>query len=110
MIYSETILRIDYGSRLPFYALICPFYSPENPEERAYTMVEETARYFRMMGEWAAKNSNYMRILEELDIPSENLNQAQEELDEILRAWADKYHQKGGETMVLQMMFGFKEN
>ena len=110
LIYSETILRIDYGSRLPFYALTCPFYSPENPEERTYTMVEETARYFRMMGEWAAKNSNYMRILEELDIPSENLNQAQEELDEILRAWADKYHQKGGETMILQMMFGFKEN
>jgi hypothetical protein len=109
LIYSETILRIDYGGNLPFYALIAPFYAPENPEERTYIMVEDTARYFRMMGEWATKNSQFMRVLEELDIPLENLDQAQKELDEIIRAWADKYHQKGGKTMVLQMMFGIKD-
>jgi hypothetical protein len=109
LIYSETILRIDYGSHLPFYALISPFYAPENQEERNYIMIEDTARYFRMMGQWAMKNHNFMRILEELDIPLDKLDQAQAELDHIIRAWADKYHQKGGETMVLQMMFGLKE-
>lgn len=109
LIYSETILRVDYGSHLPFYALISPFYAPENQEERNYIMIEDTARYFRMMGQWAVKNHNFMRILEELDIPLDKLDQAQAELDQIIRAWADKYHQKGGETMVLQMMFGLKE-
>jgi hypothetical protein len=109
LIYSETILRLDYGGHLPFYALITPFYAPENPEERTYTMIEDTARYFRMMGQWAIKDRNFMRVLEELDIPLDQLDQAQQELDQIIRAWADKYHHKGGETMVLQMMFGVKE-
>ncbi len=109
LIYSNTISRIDYGGNLPFYVLISPFYAPENPEERTYTMVEDTARYFRMMGEWSTKNSKFMRILEELDIPLEKLDQAQKELDQVIRNWADKYHQKDGKTMVLQMMFGIKE-
>jgi len=109
LVYSNTILRIDHGNNLPFYALLTPFYAPENSEERNYLMVEDTARYFRMMSEWATKNTKYMRILEEFDIAEENLEEAQQELDQIIRAWADKYHQKGGKNMVLQMIFGVKE-
>ena len=29
-----------------------------------------------------------------------------EELDEVIRAWADKYHRIDGEPFVLQMVFG----
>lgn len=109
LIYSNTILRIDYGSHLPFYALVHPFYTPEGKEERTYTMIEDTANYFRMLGYWVEKNPNYMRILEEFDISLEKLDEAKEELDQIIRAWADKYHQRGSQTMVVQMMFGMKE-
>jgi hypothetical protein len=38
------------------------------------------------------------------------VEQAMEELDEIIRAWADKYHKDGGVPTILQMVFGKKEN
>jgi len=47
-----------------------------------------------------------MRIMETLDIPPERLDQAVEELDEIIRNWADRYHKRGEPTMILQMVFG----
>jgi hypothetical protein len=58
-----------------------------------------------MMKDWAERKANSMRAVEELDIPIEQMQQAMEELDEIIRAWADKYHQDGGMPMVLQMVF-----
>ena len=47
-----------------------------------------------------------MRVLEEMDIPPERIDEALEELDQVIRAWADKYHQVGGAPMALQMVFG----
>lgn len=110
LVYSGTVMRVDYYGGLPFYALTRATYSPADQEERTYVMIEDTARYFRMMRDWSEKSPQVMRVLEELDIPSENIDQAKEELDEIIRAWADKYHHRGGETMILQMVFGLKSD
>lgn len=110
LIYAGTVARIDSPWGMPFYALTRPSYSPSDEEERTYIMVEDTARYFRLMKDWADRRPGVMRVLEELDIPPERLNQALEELDEVIRAWADRYHQKGGSTMILQMVFGPKED
>jgi Peptidase family S48/Heterocyst differentiation regulator C-terminal Hood domain len=93
LLYSGTVTRIDSPWGMPFYALTRPFYAPADDQERTYTMVEDTARYFRMMKDWAERKTNAMRAVEELDIPIEQMEQAMEELDEIIRAWADKYHQ-----------------
>jgi hypothetical protein len=71
-----------------------------------YAMVDDTAQYFRMMREWASHVSGTMRVLEELDIPPEQRQLAFKELDEVLRIWADKYHQPGGEPTLLQMVVG----
>ncbi|WP_413174128.1 heterocyst differentiation master regulator HetR [Anabaena azotica] len=106
LLYSGTVTRIDSPWGMPFYALTRPFYAPADDQERTYTMVEDTARYFRMMKDWAERKANSMRAVEELDIPVEQMQEAMEELDEIIRAWADKYHQDGGVPMVLQMVFG----
>ncbi|MDB9398771.1 hypothetical protein PN459_02155 [Microcystis aeruginosa CS-567/02-A1] len=95
---------------MPFYALTRPFYAPADDQERTYIMVEDTARYFRMMKDWAERRPNTMRALEELDIPAEKWEQAMAELDEIVREWADRYHQSGGIPMILQMVFGRKED
>ena len=78
-------------------------------EERTFIMVEDTARYFRLMKDWAEHQPRVIRVLEELDVPPERIDRAIEELDEIIRQWADRYHQAGGETMVVQMVFGPKE-
>ncbi|CAD5943769.1 Heterocyst differentiation control protein [Planktothrix tepida] len=106
--YSETVIKIESPWGMPFYALNRSSYSPEDQEERTYIMVEDTARYFRLMKDWAERQPRVMRVLEELDIPPERIDQAIEELDEIIRQWADRYHEKGGEPMVVQMVFGPK--
>ncbi|HEY9728292.1 MAG TPA: heterocyst differentiation master regulator HetR [Chroococcales cyanobacterium] len=106
LIYSGTVTRLDCPWGLPYYALTRASYSPADGKERTYTMVEDTARYFRLMRDWADREPNVMRVLEELDIPPENLDQAMTELDEVIRAWADKYHRADGKPFVLQMVFG----
>jgi hypothetical protein len=108
LLFSGTVTKIDSPWGMPFYALSRSTYSPEDQEERTYIMVEDTARYFRMMKDWAERQGNVMRILEELDIPEDRIEQAKEELDEVIREWADRYHKRGGKTMVVQMAFGLK--
>lgn len=108
LLYSGTVTRIDCPWGLPYYALTGASYSPADGKERTYTMVEDTARYFRLMRDWAERQPKVMRVLEELDIPPENLDQAMQELDEVIRAWADRHHRADGEPMVLQMVFGQK--
>ncbi len=109
LLYSGTVTRIDSPWGMPFYALTRASYSPDDQEERAYVMIEDTARFFRLMQDWASRQPRVMRILEELDIPSDRLDQAFSELDEILRQWADRYHQAGGSPFVVQMVFGAAE-
>ncbi len=109
LMYSGTVSRIDSPWGMSFYALTRLSYSPVDQEERTYIMLEDTARYFRMMREWAEHQGATVRILEELDIPPDNLASAMAELDETIRAWADKYHQAGGKPMVLQMVVGQQE-
>ncbi|MEM9006948.1 MAG: heterocyst differentiation master regulator HetR [Cyanobacteria bacterium P01_F01_bin.86] len=110
LIYSGTVSRIDSPWGMSFYALKRPSYSPADQEERTYIMLEDTARYFRMMREWAENQGNTIRILEELDIPPEKQTLALAELDEVIRAWADKHHQVGGHPMVLQMAIGQQQD
>lgn len=106
LIYSGTVTRIDSPWGLPFYALTRASYSPVDGKERTYTVVEDTAQFFRLMRDWAERKPNAMRVLEELDIPPENIEQAMAELDQLMRDWADKYHRDGGKPMILQMVFG----
>jgi len=106
LIYSGTVTRIDCPWGLPYYALTRASYSPADGEERTYTVVEDTARYFGLMRDWAERQPKVMRLLEELDIPPDNLEPAMQELDEIIRTWADKYHRADGEPFILQMVFG----
>lgn len=108
LLYSGTVTRIDSPWSLPFYALTRATYSPADPEERKYVMIEDTAQYFRMMRQWAERSPKVMRVLEELDIEPERLPEAMEELDQVIRAWADKHHSAGAETFVVQMAMGTK--
>ncbi len=109
LLYSGTVTRIDSPWGMPFYALTRASYSPADDEERTYIMVEDTARYFGLMKGWADRLPKVMRVLEELDIPAERIDQALAELDEIIRTWADRYHKTGGDPFVLQMVVGPKE-
>jgi hypothetical protein len=107
LIYSGTIQRIDSPSfGLPFYALSRAFYSPVGEEERTYVVVEDTARYFRLMKDWAEHRPQTARMLEELNIASDREEEAFAELDELVRSWANRYHQEGETSFVLQLALG----
>lgn len=106
LIYSGTVARIDASWGASYYGLARASYAPVDDQERMYAMVDDTAQYFRMMREWANGIPGTMRVLEELDIPIANRAAALQELDEVIRTWADKYHQPGGEPTLLQMVIG----
>ncbi|PSN15398.1 heterocyst differentiation control protein [filamentous cyanobacterium CCT1] len=106
LIYSGTVARIDASWGASYYGLARASYAPVDDQERMYAMVDDTAQYFRMMREWANGIAGTMRVLEELDIPTANREAALQELDEVIRTWADKYHQPGGEPTLLQMVIG----
>lgn len=53
LLYSGTVLRIDSPWGMPFYALGRSSYAPVDQEERTYIMIEDTARFFRLMRDWA---------------------------------------------------------
>lgn len=109
LLYSGTVTRLDSPWGMPFYALTRASYSPADEEERTFMMVEDTARYFRLMNAWAKRQPKTMRVLEELDIPTDRTEEALDELDKVIRQWADKYHEVGGEPFVVQMALGLRE-
>lgn len=107
LIYAGTVARIDSPlGGMPFYALTRASYSPVGVEERTYTMMDDTARYFRLMREWASSRQGTRRILEELNIPSDKREVAFDELDQLISEWANKYHEEAGQPTVVQMAMG----
>lgn len=103
LIYSGTVTRIESPWGMPYYALTRSSYAPADEEERTYIMVEDTARFFRMMRDWADRRPKVVRILEELDIVPDRVDQALDELDELLRTWADRYHSSSGDGIAFQL-------
>jgi hypothetical protein len=106
LIHSGTVTRIDSPWGAPFYALTRTSYAPADDEERAYTAVEDTARYFSLMRSWTERQPKVIRILEELNIPLTQVEPALQELDELISAWADRHHQVTGEPFILQAVVG----
>lgn len=109
LLYSGTVTRIDSPWSMSFYALTRASYSPADDDERTYIMIEDTARFFRLMRDWGDRRSHSMRMLEELEVSPNQLDQALSELDEMIRAWADRYHSKEGKSIILQMAIGHRE-
>ncbi|MEM9810698.1 MAG: hypothetical protein AAF788_05675 [Pseudomonadota bacterium] len=49
------------------------------------------------------------RALEELEIAEDRIGDALADLDNLLRDWADRYHDDDGVPMVLQMGVGHRD-
>lgn len=110
LLHSGTVTRFDSPWGTPFYALTRVAYAPADAEERSYVALEDTARFFSLIRGWASQQPKVVRILEELDIAPDRVENAMTELDEIVRSWADRHHQDGGEPIVLQMVVGPRED
>jgi Peptidase family S48/Heterocyst differentiation regulator C-terminal Hood domain len=110
LIYSGTVQRIDSPWGMPIYALVRASYSPVDDEERTGITIEDTARFFRIMRDWAQRKPHTQRLLEELDIMPDRIEEALSELDTIIREWADKYHDDAGYPFALQMVAGLNHD
>lgn len=109
LIHSGTVIKIDLNSLpLPLYALARESYAPAGKAARTRAMIEDTARFFKLMRRWAEQQPRVIRIVEELDIPQHRIDQALEHLDVLLQNWANQYHQEGGETFILHLCAGAK--
>ncbi len=108
LLYSQTVERIDIARGLPLYVLRKTSYSPESREERVFSMVEDTASYFRLLNAWVDREPHTLRAVETLDVPEDQVAEALAELDQLLQAWADKYHRQGSPTLLVQLAAGLK--
>jgi hypothetical protein len=66
--------------------------------------------YFGLLQAWVREDAGVIRGVEVFDVAPQQRQQALDELDAMLRAWADKYHQDGGLPMVLQFAAGRREH
>jgi hypothetical protein len=110
LLHAGTVIQIDSPLvSIPLFALASKSYSPQGERERVLTMVDDVARYFKLLQAWVHRESGVLRGIEVFDVAPENRQAALDELDVMLRQWADKYHQEGGDPMVLQVAVGTRD-
>ncbi|MEB3213033.1 MAG: heterocyst differentiation control protein [Leptolyngbyaceae bacterium] len=111
LIHSGTIIKIDVNSMpIALYALARESYSPAGKAARTRAMIEDTARFFSLMRQWTDRQPRVLRVVEELDIPSEQIDEALDHLDRLMNNWANQYHKDGGETFIVHLCTGAKPN
>lgn len=110
LLHSGTVVQIDIPFlSIPVFALARTHYAPRGQKERVFTMVDDVARFCKLMQGWVIEQPDAFRALEVFDVNQERREEALEELDQLLQAWADKYHQDGGYPMILQLAAGTRE-
>jgi hypothetical protein len=110
LLHSGTVTQIDVPFlSIPIFALTRNHYAPKGEKERVFTMMDDVARFSKLMQGWVVERRDIFRGLEVFDVPPEQREQALEELDQLLKAWADKYHQDGGYPMILQLAAGTRD-
>ncbi|MBW4473517.1 MAG: AAA-like domain-containing protein [Stenomitos rutilans HA7619-LM2] len=106
LVASGTVIQTSTSSGVLYYLLASMSYSPTDDKERTYVLVEDTARYFRLLRNWQQRQPETMRFLESLNMLPEKLDQAFVELDTMIRTWADRYHDSSGSPVVFQAVIG----
>ena len=110
LLHSGTIVQVDVPClSIPIFALVRNHYAPKGEQERVFTMVDDVARFYKLMQGWVIEKPGVFRALEVFDVRKEHQDEALEELDQLLRAWADKYHHDDGHPMILQLAAGTRE-
>ena len=111
LLYSGTVIQIDPPLlTIPVFALARTSYSPKGERERVFAMIDDVARFFTLLQGWVSEEPDVLRAIELFDIDLNRQEEALKELDHLLQAWADKYHQEGGYPMVLQLAAGKQQH
>lgn len=110
LLHSGTVQQIDTPFlSIPVFALARNHYAPRGEKERVFTMIDDVARFYKLMQGWTVERRDTLRALEVFDVDASQRDEALEELDRLLQDWADKYHRDGGHPMILQLAAGTRE-
>ncbi|MEL6381714.1 MAG: heterocyst differentiation control protein, partial [Cyanobacteria bacterium J06626_18] len=110
LLHSGTVVQVDIPFlSIPTFALVRNHYTPRGQQERVFTMLDDVARVCKLLQGWVVERSDTFRALEVFDVDSDRREEALEELDRLLQAWADKYHKDGGHPMILQLAAGTRD-
>ena len=110
LLHSGTVTQVDVPFlSIPIFALARNHYAPRGQQERVFTMLDDVARVCKLLQGWVVERSDTFRALEVFDVDIDHRDEALEELDGLLQAWADKYHKDGGHPMILQLAAGTRE-
>jgi hypothetical protein len=110
LLHSGTVTQVDIPFlSIPIFALTRTHYAPKGQRERVFTMIDDLARFGKLMQDWVVEQPDVLRGLEVFDVAPEQREQALAELDTMLKAWADKYHHEGGHPMILQLAAGTRD-
>lgn len=111
LLHSETVIQVDSPLlSLPLYALARTTYAPRGERERVFTMIDDVSRFFNLLQAWVREEPGFFRAVEAFDVDPERREEALQELDQMLQAWADKYHLEGGHPMALHLAVGTREH
>lgn len=110
LLHSRTVVQMDIPFlSIPIFGLARNHYAPKGERERVFTMIDDVARFCKLMQGWVVEKPDIFRALEVFDVDTERQTEALEELDQLLRDWADKYHKDGGHPMILQLAAGTRD-
>jgi hypothetical protein len=111
LLASETMQEIKIAKDTSAYLLVKKDYSPKGKQARMQTMIQDLTRSFRWMYSWVHDEPNILRGIETLEICEDQRHEAMQELDDMVRAWADKYHTEsdGSNVIALQFLIGPEE-
>ncbi|MGF1522636.1 MAG: heterocyst differentiation control protein [Leptolyngbyaceae cyanobacterium] len=110
LLHSGTVTQVDIPFlSIPTFALARNHYAPRGQQERVFTMLDDVARVCKLLQGWVVERTDTFRALEVFDVDSDRRDEALEELDGLLQAWADKYHKDGGHPMILQLAAGTRD-
>lgn len=111
LLESGTIAEIKLPSYdLSAYVLTRTDYSPKGKQAKSETMIQDLIRYFKLLNDWVNNDPIAMRGIETLELDPSQKAEALKELDELIREWADKYHQNGAALPIaLQFALGISD-
>lgn len=108
LLESGTMREIKLSKDSSAYFLAKKDYSPQGKQARMQTMIEDLTRSLQWMYHWINADPQVMRGIETLEIQESQKEQAFQELDQLICAWADKYHHEsdGSDIVALQFLVG----
>ena len=100
LLESGTVQEIKLAQGLSAYILAKTDYSPRDRQARIHTMIQDLTHYFEGMYAWVDEAPEVMRGIETLGILPERQETAFQELDQLVRDWADKYHSEEAKNQI----------